>query len=68
MEEDKSILNEAQGKCNPEVGGTKVKTPAEMLAGRIKSPHSDQPHVSSCGLSGRSSYSLPAARGLSFCS
>ena len=42
-EEDKSILNEAQGKCNPEVGGTKVKTPAEMLAGRIKSPHSDQP-------------------------
>ena len=42
MEEDKSVLNEVQGKCNPEVGGTKVNAPAELLAGRIKSPHSDQ--------------------------
>ena len=42
MEEDKSVLNEVQGKRNPEVGGTKVNAPAELLAGRIKSPHSDQ--------------------------
>lgn len=52
--ENKLILNVAQEKHSPEPGSAKVNTPVEVLTGRIKSPLSDSPRVSLCGLYSRS--------------
>lgn len=60
-EEDKLILNVAEGKHSPGPASTKVNTPAELLTGKIKSSHSEWSHVILCGLYSRSTYSLPGA-------